>query len=44
MSAEARNTRCVWCFAVVGGQEVSDIFAGLNAGISVGRQVEEKGE
>jgi hypothetical protein len=34
--SEARNTRRVWCFAVVGGREVSDIFAGLNVGISVG--------
>jgi hypothetical protein len=42
--SEARNTRRVWCFAVVGGREASDIFAGLNAGISVGRSVEERGE
>jgi hypothetical protein len=34
--SDARNTRRVWCFAVVGGQEVSGIFAGLYAGISVG--------
>jgi hypothetical protein len=34
--SEARNTRGVWCFAVVGGRAVSDIFAGLNAGINVG--------
>jgi hypothetical protein len=35
--SEARNMRRVWCFAVVGGQEVGTICAGLNAGImSVG--------
>jgi hypothetical protein len=33
---EARNTRRIWCLAVVRGREGSDIFAGLNAGISVG--------
>jgi hypothetical protein len=43
--SEARNTRRVWCFAVVGGREMSDIFAGLNAGISVAwGQVEKRGE
>jgi hypothetical protein len=41
---ETRRTRRVWCFAVVGGREVSDSFAGLNAGMSVGRRVEERGE
>jgi hypothetical protein len=34
--SEVQNTSRVWCFAVVGGQEVSDIFAGLNVDISVG--------
>jgi hypothetical protein len=34
--SEAQNRRRVWCFAVVGGREVSDIFAGLHAGISDG--------
>jgi hypothetical protein len=32
---ETRSTRRVWCLAVVAGREVSDSFAGLNAGISV---------
>jgi hypothetical protein len=41
---EARSTRRVWCFVVVGGREVSDSLAGLNAGISVVRRVEERGE
>jgi hypothetical protein len=42
--SEARNTRRVWCFAVVGGRGVSDIFAGLNAGRIVGGEYKREGK
>jgi hypothetical protein len=42
--SEAQNTRRVRCFAVVGGREVSDIFAGLNTGISVGGKWKREGK
>jgi hypothetical protein len=42
--SEARNTRRVCCLAVMGGREVGDMFAGLNAGMSVGGEYKREGK